>query len=148
MANVSTLKRAAPVKGNVRALKARDLMHKGFESIGGGATTGEALKKMQQKKCSSLIVERRGDHDAYGIVTKRDIVTKVIDPGPRRRNLSETRVHEIMVKPLVTVSPGLAVKYCVRLMKSVGVARVPVFDGKEIVGILSQSDIFDCASSN
>ncbi len=127
---------------NIRSTKAADLMHKGVEMISGSATVGEALKKMQKKKVSSLIVDRRNLADAYGIITKKDIVTKVIDPGPSRRNLSSTKVYEIMSKPLVTVSPGLAIKYCARLMKSAGVTRAPVFDGKKIIGILSYTDIF------
>jgi len=51
-------------------------------------------------------------------------------------------VHEIMTKPLITVSPGLSVKYCARLFAKTGIRRAPVFDGKKIVGILSNSDIF------
>ena len=127
---------------NVRTKKAQDLMHKGVETIAGSATVSEALKKMRERKVSSLLVERRDVGDAWGIVTKKDIVTKVIDPGPTRRNLSNTKVHEIMSKPLVTVSPGLAIKYCVRLMSHAGVTRAPVFDGKEPIGILSFTDVF------
>lgn len=132
-------------KPNVRMMKAQDLMHKGVETIDGSATVAQALKKMQEKKLSSLIVNRRDQRDAWGIVTKKDIVTKVIDPGPKRRNLSTTKVHEIMGKPLVTVSPGLAIKYCIRLMAKAGVTRAPVFDGKEIIGILSFTDVFSHA---
>lgn len=130
---------------NVRIRKAQDLMHKGVETIDGEATVARALKAMREKKVSSLIVNRRDADDAWGIVTKKDIVTKVIDHGPARRNLSTTKVHEIMSKPLVTVSPGLAIKYCIRAMAKAGVTRAPVFDGREIVGILSFSDIFDNA---
>jgi len=118
-------------------------MHKGVETILSGATVAEALRKMKQLKVSSLIVERRNKSDAYGILTKADIVTKVIDAGPKRKNLSHTKVFQIMTKPLVTVSPGLAIKYCTRVMKKSGVSRVVVFDGKQIVGILSMSDIFN-----
>jgi len=126
-------------------MKAQDLMHKGAETIGGSATVSEALKKMRERKISSLLVERRNGGDAWGIVTKKDIVTKVIDPGPTRRNLSTTKVYEIASKPLVTVSPGLAIKYCVRLMCKAGVTRAPVFDGKDVVGILSFTDVFNKA---
>ena len=131
---------------NVRTLKAQDLMHKGVETIDGSATVAEALKRMRAKSVSSLIVNRRDPADAWGIVTKKDIVTKVIDPGPTRRNLSTTKVHEVMSKPLVTVSPGLAIKYCIRSMAKTGVTRAPVFDGKEIIGILSFTDIFNAAA--
>ena len=108
---------------NVRIQKAQDLMHKGVQTIEGSATVARALKEMREKKVSSLIVNRRDPDDAWGIVTKKDIVTKVIDPGPRRKNLSTTKVHEIMSKPLVTVSPGLAIKYCIRAMTNAGVTR-------------------------
>ena len=130
---------------NVRTMKAQDLMHKGAETISGSATASEALKKMRDRKVSSLLVERRDVADAWGIVTKKDIVAKVIDPGPTRRNLSTTKVYEIASKPLVTVSPGLAIKYCVRLMSKAGVTRAPVFDGKDVVGILSFTDVFNKA---
>lgn len=130
---------------NVRNKKARDLMHQGVETVDGSATVAEALKKMQQQQVSSLIVNRRDADDAWGIVTKKDIVSKVIDPGPTRRNLSTTKVHEVMSKPVVTVSPGLAIKYCIRLMSRAGVTRAPVFDGKEIIGILSFSDVLNNA---
>lgn len=127
----------------VREMKAADIMQKGVETISSSATVADALRKMQQLKVSSLIVERRNKDDAYGILTKTDIVTKVIDAGPKRRNLSNIKVFEIMSKPLVTVPPGLAIKYCIRVMKKSGVSRVPVFDSKQIVGILSMTDIFN-----
>ena len=130
---------------NVRETTAAEIMRKGVETISSSATVAEALRKMKQQKVSSLIVERRNKNDAYGIITKADVVTKVIDAGPKRKNLSHTKVFHIMSKPLVTVSPGLAIKYCTRVMKKSGVSRVPVFDGKQIVGILSMSDIFNHA---
>ena len=128
---------------NVREMKAADIMRKGVETISSGATAADALRKMQQLKVSSLIVERRNKDDAYGLLTKADIVTKGIEAGPKRRNLSGTKVFQIMSKPLITVPPGLTVKYCIRVMKKAGVSRVPVFDGKQVVGILSLSDIFN-----
>jgi len=130
---------------NVRETTAAEIMRKGVETISSSATVAEALRKMKQQKVSSLIVERRNKNDAYGIITKADVVTKVIDAGPKRKNLSHTKVFQIMSKPLVTVSPGLAIKYCTRVMKKSGVSRVPVFDGKQIVGILSTTDIFNHA---
>jgi CBS domain-containing protein len=136
---------AATMQANVPTMKAADLMHKGVETISGSATVADALKKMRAKKVSSLIVERRDPNDAWGIVTKKDIVTKAIDPGPSRRTMTVIRVHEIMSRPLITVSPGLAIEDCVWLMKLAGVASVPVFDGKEVVGILSFSNAFNNA---
>ena len=69
---------------NVRETTASDIMRKGVETISSSATVAEALRKMKDLKVSSLIVERRNKNDAYGILTKTDIVTKVIDAGPKR----------------------------------------------------------------
>ncbi len=95
---------------------------------------------MNKEGASSFIVERKDHDDAYGIISRKDIVTKVVETG---RDLEYTKVKEIMTKPLLMVSPGLDVRYVVRLMKMANIRRAPVFDGKEIVGILSNTDIIE-----
>ena len=86
-----------------------------------------------------MVVNRRGPEDTWGIMTRKDVVSNVVDPG---RDPDEVHVFEIMTKPLVTISPGLELKYCARLFNQTGIRRAPVFDGKEIVGILSNTNIF------
>jgi CBS domain-containing protein len=63
-----------------------------------------------------------------------------VDPG---KDPLQVKVFEIMTKPLVMVSPGLALKYCARLLHHAGIRRAPVFDGKNIIGMLSNTDIFN-----
>ncbi len=125
---------------NVRFTRAYDVMTKNVIFVDGKATVANAIELMRKKKVSSLIVNRRDHCDAWGIVTRKDIVNKIVDPGkdPRR-----VKVFEVMSKPLVTVSPGLALKYCARLMHATGIRRAVVFDGKDIMGILSNTDIFN-----
>jgi CBS domain-containing protein len=123
--------------------KAQDVMTKQVATIAGDRTVAEAVKKMQAEKVSSLIVERRGIEDAYGIVTRKDVVGKAISAG---KKLDQIKVHEIMTKPLIMVSPGLELEYCARLMAMTGIRRAPVFDGKEIIGLLSNTDIFNAAA--
>jgi len=123
--------------------KVSEIMHKGVETVPSSATITEALRRMAKAGVSSLVVSPRSAGDAYGIITKWDIVTKIIAPGPKRRNFSQVKVYELMSKPLVVVSPGLKVKYAARLIAKTRCSRLPVFDGKELVGILSFSDIFN-----
>jgi signal-transduction protein with cAMP-binding, CBS, and nucleotidyltransferase domain len=120
--------------------KAKDLMTKDVKYIQGDATIKETLIRMKVEGVSSFIVERKDHDDAYGIVTRKDIVTKVVETG---RDLDYTKVKEIITKPLLMVSPGLGIKYVVRLMQMANIRRAPVFDGKEIVGILSNTDIIN-----
>ena len=128
-----------PLKG-VRFATAATVMKKNIVTIDGKETVADAIKLMREKHVSSLLVNRRGQDDAWGIVTRKDVVNKIVDPG---KNPKEVKVFEIMTKPLLMVSPGLALKYCARLFHNAGVRRAPVFDGTNIVGILSNTDIFN-----
>jgi len=117
---------------------AKDIMTTQVATIEGNATVAEAISKIKQAGVRCLVVERRSEDDAYGIITQRDICYNVlahdIDP-------SEVKVHEIMSKPLVVVNKDLDVKYVARLMANMGLSRAPViFDGK-LQGIVSISDV-------
>jgi CBS domain-containing protein len=118
--------------------KARDLMTKEVKYIQGEATIKEMLIRMRNEKVSSFIVERRDHDDAFGIITRKDIVTKVVEAG---RDLEYTKVKDIMTKPLLMISPGMDIKYVARFMKMANIRRAPVFDGEKIVGIISNTDI-------
>lgn len=125
---------------DVRFKRAYDAMTKNIITIEGKATVADAIDLMRKKKVSSLIVNRRDHSDAWGIVTRKDVVNKIVDPG---KDPDRVKVFEIMSKPLITVSPGLALKYCARLMHTTGIRRAVVFYGKDIMGILSNTDIFN-----
>ncbi|NQT69936.1 MAG: CBS domain-containing protein [Desulfobacteraceae bacterium] len=118
--------------------KARDIMTKEVKYIKQDAYINEVVMKMKEEGVSSFVVEREGQDDAYGIITHKDIITKVIKTG---RSLAHTKVEEIVTKPLLLVSPGLGIKHVVHLMAMANIRRAPVFDGEKIVGIISHSDI-------
>ncbi len=119
-----------------------DLMIKEISYIDGSAVVSEAIQQMKSKNISSLVVKPRNDDDTYGIVTERDILEKVIDPGEDvHRDPWNTQVHTIMSKPLITVHPQMRLKYALRLMKRVAIRRLAVMEGSKLVGILSETDI-------
>jgi len=119
-------------------VKAGDVMTKDIIYIDGGATVKEAVKKMNIKRVYSLIVNARNVDDSFGIVTRKDIVSKIVAQG---KDPKAVKVHEIMTKPLITVSPGLSVEYCARLFAKTGIRRAPVFDGKKIVGMINNTSL-------
>jgi CBS domain-containing protein len=118
-------------------MKASDIMTKDVVTIRGMATVAEAIALMQERGWRSLIVDRRHDQDAYGIVTESDIVYKVVAFG---RDPNRVRVYEIMTKPCIAVNPDLGVEYVARLFAENGLVRAPVIAG-ELLGIISVSDI-------
>jgi isocitrate dehydrogenase len=59
------------------------------------------------------------------------------------RDPKATKVREIMSKPIVTIPPECSLKDCAHLMSQRDVRRLPVFDGRRVIGIVSSTDIFD-----
>ena len=122
--------------------KAKDIMATDVVSICGMATVAEAVAKMKEHGVRSLIVERRDEEDAYGMITQRDIVYKVMACGACA---CEVKVHEIMSKPLVVVNANLDVKYVARLLANLGLSRAPVIGEHKLLGVISMSDIVNKA---
>lgn len=108
-------------------------------TIKGSATVAEAVKTMREKGVRTLIVDRRHDQDAYGILTQTDIVSEVVAYGT---DPQQVRVYEIMTKPCVVVNPDLGVEYVARLLTDLGVHAAPVIQDK-LLGIISFTDIID-----
>lgn len=119
-------------------LRARDVMRKGIVSIDGMATAKEAAAKMRAEKISYLLVKKRHDDDAWGILVVQDFIRGVIMPG---RSPSEVNVYEIMTKPVITVPADMDIRYVARLIYRAGIRRAPVEHAGELVGIISLSSI-------
>jgi CBS domain-containing protein len=118
-------------------MKASDIMTTDVVTIRGSATVAEAVKVLKEKGLRALIVSRRTDEDAYGMLTETDIAYKVAAYGKDPKNV---RVYEIMTKPCITVNPDLGVEYVARLFANTGIRRAPVIKEK-LLGIVSISDI-------
>jgi len=119
---------------------AAEVMTKHVVDIEPMATVAEAIEKMKQWNVSSLLVQRRSQTDTWGFMTQTDIIEKVIAAG---RDPESVQVHEIMTKPVITVPPSCSLQDCAALMARADIRRVLVFDGQDIVGIVSSSDIFN-----
>ncbi|NEO72328.1 MAG: CBS domain-containing protein [Moorea sp. SIO3H5] len=118
-------------------MKAADIMTTNVITIGGSATVAEAVNLMKEQGLICLIVERRYEQDAYGIVTATDIVNKVAAYG---KDPKKVRVYEVMTKPCITVNPDLGVEYVARLFANTGIRCAPIIQEK-LIGIISTTDI-------
>ena len=61
-----------------KVIKARDVMQSKHLELDGMATVGEALGAMKQNNADIVIVKKRSEHDAYGIVLLSDIAKQFI----------------------------------------------------------------------
>ena len=117
-----------------------EIMTANVVSIEPYATVAEAIAKMKEKGVSSLLVKRESDMDTWGFMTETDLIEKVVARGLDPAGL---HVHEIMSKPVITVSPKSSLQECAALLARADIRRVLVYDGQDIVGIVSSSDIFN-----
>ena len=121
-----------------KVIRVRDVMKVGVDMVDGLTTVADALRMMKYVDTNTLIVNKRDDDDEYGIVLLSDIARQVLakDRAPERVN-----VYEIMAKPVVSVEPGLDIRYCARLFDKFGLARAPVIESGKVVGIVSYNDM-------
>jgi predicted transcriptional regulator len=112
----------------------RDVMRQNVTFVDGRIDVMEAMRIMKRVGATSLIVEKRHEDDEYGMVLFSDIAKEVIgkDRAPERVN-----VYEIMAKPVISVRPGMHVRYCARLFERCGISHAPVIEHDKIIGIVS-----------
>ena len=121
-----------------KIIKARDIMHEKHLELDGMATVKEALDAMKAENASVVIIKKRHEHDAFGIVLLSDIAKKVLakDRASRRVN-----VYEIMSKPVISLDPNMDVRHCARLFDRFGLSNVPVIENDKIIGIVSYNEL-------
>ncbi len=120
-------------------LLVRDVMKKEFDLVEGVATVRQALEMMKHIETKCLIVNKRHEHDEYGIVVIADIARGVL---AKDRSADRVSIYEVMTKPAVTVHPEMNIKYASALFGRLGLSRAPVVDRDgNIIGIVSYTDM-------
>ena len=119
------------------AKTAREVMTQGAECIGENETVQDAAKKMADLDVGSLPICGEDDR-LKGMVTDRDIVVKVLAQG---KDPGSTKAGELGEGKPVTIGADDSVSDAIRTMKEHKVRRLPVIDGQELVGIVTQGDL-------
>jgi signal-transduction protein with cAMP-binding, CBS, and nucleotidyltransferase domain len=119
-------------------IKARDVMREKHLELDGLATVKEALDAMKAADADVVIVKKRHEHDAFGIVLLSDIAKNVL---ARDRASQRVNVYEIMSKPVISLDPEMDVRYCARLFDNFGLSNAPVIENGKVVGIVSYNEL-------
>ena len=119
-------------------VRVRDVMKIEFDEVDGLATVSDALRNMKHIDTKALVVRRRNDQDEFGIVELEDIATEVL---AKNRNPDRVNIYEIMEKPVIGVDPEMDIRYCARLFERHQLVRTAVVENREVVGIVSYTDI-------
>jgi CBS domain-containing protein len=119
------------------AKTAREIMSGDPECISENETLVDAARKLAQLNIGAMPICGQ-DNRLKGMLTDRDIVVKAIAEG---RDPQKCKVAELAQGKPVTIGADDSVDEAIRTMTDHKVRRLPVIDGYDIIGVLSQADI-------
>ena len=95
-----------------------------------------AARQMVAHKIGAVPVLQEGK--LVGIFSERDIMSRVVAEGLDPASIT---VGEVMTANPLVVGPTESVENCMVLMKQHGFRHLPIWDGKEMIGLISLRDL-------
>jgi CBS domain-containing protein len=95
------------------------------------------VRDMDEKRIGSVIVVT--NQNEYRIFTERDLIRRMLVP---RRSL-RTMVGEVSSAPLLTAELGLDGRGAAEIMAANRIKRLPIFDKRRMVGIVTARDVVE-----
>ena len=121
---------------------AKDIMSKKVVSIEPTVSATEVAKLMDRNNVSCVVLML--NEEPYGIITERDLLSKVTALNKRS---SDIKAEEIMSSPVTLVSSFTPVDEVAQRMIENKIRRVVVVDGHQPVGIITVTDFVKHLSS-
>lgn len=119
------------------AKKVREIMTGGAECVGENESLKTAAEKMARLDVGALPICGE-DNRLKGMLTDRDIVVKALAAG---KDPQSTKAVEFGQGKPVTIGADDSVEEALRTMTEHKVRRLPVIDGHDLIGVVSQGDL-------
>lgn len=103
----------------------------------------DAANELTKRKIGALLVEDDSGK-IVGILSERDIVGGM---GPHGADLHDVAVSELMTTNIVKCAPKDTVLEAMAMMTDRRIRHLPVFDGEDLVGLISVGDLVKCRIS-
>jgi CBS domain-containing protein len=107
----------------------KDIMVKEVAYVSLPGNRDEVLKTLQKRQVSGVPVIKKDE--VVGMITRSDLL----------RNREEDQTALLMTRKPVTVAPESTIVEASKLLLKHGIRRLPVVDGKNLVGIITVADI-------
>lgn len=112
-----------------------EMMTREVVTVAPGDPVERAVRSMLEHDIGSVVVAE--GRAPVGIFTERDLTRRILDDP----NLLSRPVEEVMSSPVVSTPSSAEVVEVFGLMDEHRVRRVPVVDGGELVGIVTERDL-------
>jgi len=117
-------------------MKAKDLMTTDVVTCSTDDFLNEASRQMWENDCGFVAVAEDGE--MHGVLTDRDICMAAYTRGVP---LAEIPINAVMNEESVTCTPDDDIARVHELMRKYVVRRIPVVNGRQIVGVVSLNDL-------
>lgn len=121
---------------NQHEMVIRDIMNRDVVTASSSDTILVASAKMSENNVSCVVVV--DDGCVTGILTQKDVLGVVAGEDP---DFYLQKVSQRMSSPVAVISASWSVMEGGKLMESKGIKRLPVVQGRKLVGIVTQTDI-------
>ncbi|MEU8617827.1 CBS domain-containing protein [Streptomyces sp. NPDC048623] len=116
-------------------MRVSESMSRPAVSVPAGTLLGQVARRMAEYDVGSVLVTEGGT--LRGIVTDRDLAVRVLARGLD----ADERVEAVMTSPVVTVNVTDDIHVAYRTFRRSGFRRLPVLDGRRVVGVLTVDDM-------
>lgn len=99
-------------------------------------TVASAAKIMSENSVSCIVVVDNGN--VAGILTETNFLKRL---AAGEKGFDRIKVREIMSSPVESISPNLSVFDAIRIMEDKHTKRLPILEEKQLVGIVTQTDL-------
>jgi len=115
--------------------KVQDIMANDVVTANPEMAVADAAKLMLKEDVGCLVIME--ENELKGIVTDRDLMSCAV----HGHNIQECHISSHMTSPVITAQPDVLLIHLAKLMAAKRIKRVPITKGRELVGIVSFSDI-------
>lgn len=116
---------------------ARDIMTPDCKCVGENDTVSDAAQRLAELHVGAMPICGE-DNRLKGMLTDRDIVVDVIAQG---KSPDQVKAGELGNGKPVTIGADDSIDEALKTMADHQVRRLPVIDGHDLIGIVSQADI-------
>jgi isocitrate dehydrogenase len=110
-----------------------------ISSVSNSSSVDEAMRKMRDTDTSYILVEPDAS-GRWGIMTKRDVVTKIVGAN---KSTASVKVDEIATRPLITAPADAGFRAVSMVMSQNNIRRVVVEARRVPVGVVADTDLFE-----